>query len=197
MAVGVVPATIAQMASRLVVGTGEGLMMSAAVLWPLLADAAGGFEPVLVLAAALPLLAVAVMPRTAPPAAHRERDGAGLLAATLRPGLGLMLVNIGYAATLAFCGDRSPLVVPAFALTVIAARTLGAGIPDRFGARATVWRPGCSSPGSMREWGWAALQRAFSPRSADRPVRLQGPPSRSPARPRWPYFRPAGREAAP
>jgi predicted MFS family arabinose efflux permease len=29
-------------------------------------------------------------------------------------------------------------VVPAFAVTVILARTLGAGIPDRFGARATL-----------------------------------------------------------
>jgi predicted MFS family arabinose efflux permease len=47
-------------------------------------------------------------------------------------------VNIGYAATLAFGGGRSPLVVPAFAVTVIAARTLGAGIPDRLGARATL-----------------------------------------------------------
>ena len=49
-----------------------------------------------------------------------------------------MLVNVGYAATLAFGGERSPLVVPAFALAVIAARTLGAGIPDRVGARRTL-----------------------------------------------------------
>src|SRR4051794_37491502 len=170
MAAGVAPATIdetlAQVASRLVVGAGEGLMMSAAVLWllrlsgperrgralghiglanygglacgPLLADAAGGFEPVLVLAAALPLAGVAVMPRAAPPRARAERDGAGLLAATLRPGIGLMLVNIGYAAALAFGGRRSALVVPAFALTAILARTLGARIPDRFGARKTL-----------------------------------------------------------
>ena len=170
MTVGVAPAlvdtTLAQLTSRLVVGMGEGLMMSAAVLWllrlsgperrgralghiglanygglacgPLLADAAGGFEPVLVLAAVLPLAGVAVMPRTAPPGAEAERDGAGLLAATLRPGIGLMLINIGYAAALAFGGRRSSLVVPAFAVTVILARTLGAGIPDRFGARKTL-----------------------------------------------------------
>ena len=61
-----------------------------------------------------------------------------LLRATVRPGAGLMLVNVGYAAVLAFGGARSALAVPAFAATVIAARTLGAGIPDRFGARTTL-----------------------------------------------------------
>jgi MFS family permease len=170
MSLAVAPAIVdtvpMQIASRLLVGIGEGAMMAAAVLWllrlageqrrgralghiglanygglaigPLLADAAGSFDRVLVLAAVLPPLGVLLMP-PAPPAAHRAaNDGAGLLQATLRPGIGLMLVNIGYAATLAFGGDRSPLVVPAFAVTVILARTLGAGIPDRFGARATL-----------------------------------------------------------
>jgi MFS family permease len=155
-----------QILSRLFVGVGEGAMMAAAVLWllrlagqerrgralghiglanygglavgPLLADAAGSWDRVVVLAAALPLVATLLMP-PAPPAARRAAgDGAGLLQATVRPGIGLMLVNIGYAATLAFGGDRSPIVVPAFATTVILARTLGAGIPDRFGARATL-----------------------------------------------------------
>jgi MFS family permease len=170
MAAGIAPAAIgdvgAQIASRLLVGAGEGLMMSAAVLWllrlagpdrrgralghiglanygglatgPLLADAAGGFESVLVIAAVLPLVSVAVMPRDVPLATPADRQGEGLLRATLRPGLGLMLVNVGYAALLAFGGGRSALAVPAFAITVIAARTLGAGIPDRFGARATL-----------------------------------------------------------
>jgi hypothetical protein len=165
MAAGVAPATIddvtAQVLSRLAVGVGEGLMMSAAVLWllrlagpdkrgralghiglanyggltagPLLADALGGFESVLVAAAALPLAASALTPAASPPRAQAARDGAGLLRATLRPGLGLMLVNVGYAAMLAFGG-----AVAAFAITVIAARTLGAGIPDRFGARTTL-----------------------------------------------------------
>lgn len=170
MAAGIAPAVVdtvpAQVASRLAVGAGEGLMMAAAVLWllrlaggerrgralghiglanygglaigPLLADAAGSYGTVLVIAAALPLLGTLLMP-PAPAAARAARgDGAGLLQATLRPGIGLMLVNIGYAATLAFGGGRSPLVVPAFAVTVIAARTLGAGIPDRLGARATL-----------------------------------------------------------
>ena len=162
----VIGETGAQIVSRLIVGIGEGAMMAAAVLWllrlsgpqrrgralghiglanygglatgPLLADLAHGFESVLLIAAVLPLLAAAVMPKPTPRAEAHERESAGLLAATLRPGLGLMCVNIGYAATLAFGGGRSTLVVPAFALTVIAARTLGAGIPDRFGARATL-----------------------------------------------------------
>jgi Major Facilitator Superfamily len=164
MAAGVVPAlrdgVTAQLVSRLLVGIGEGLMMSAAVLWllrlagpgrrgralghiglanyggltvgPLLADALHGFESVLLLAALLPLAAIAALPRAAPAGTHRE-GGAGVLRATLTPGVGLMLVNVGYAAMLAFGG-----AVAAFAITVIAARTLGAGIPDRFGARATL-----------------------------------------------------------
>jgi MFS family permease len=165
MAAGVVPATVddvsAQVLSRLAVGVGEGLMMSAAVLWllriagperrgralghiglanyggltagPLLADALNGFESVLLLAAVLPLVAIVRLPR-APAAAPSSRDDStGLLRATLRPGLGLMLVNVGYAAMLAFGG-----AVAAFAITVIAVRTLGAGIPDRFGARTTL-----------------------------------------------------------
>jgi MFS family permease len=170
MSVGVAPAAVdtvgAQVASRLLVGAGEGLMMSAAVLWllrlsgperrgralghiglanyaglaagPLLADAAGSFARVLLLAAVLPVLGAAAMPRAVPPAAAPERDGAGLLAATLRPGAGLLLVNVGYAAVLAFGGARSALVVPAFAIAVIAVRTLGASIPDRIGARRTL-----------------------------------------------------------
>lgn len=170
MAAGVAPALIettpAQVASRLVVGAGEGAMMAAAVLWllrlageerrgralghiglanygglatgPLLADAVGGFESVLLIAAVLPLVGAAVMPRDVPPSAAEQPRGSGLVKATVRPGLGLMLVNVGYAATLAFGGDRSRLVVPAFAITVILARTLGAGLPDRFGPRATL-----------------------------------------------------------
>jgi predicted MFS family arabinose efflux permease len=165
----VAPAGAAQVASRLVVGAGEGLMMSAAVLWllrlggarrrgralghiglanygglacgPLLADAVGGGGSVLVCAAALPLLAAALVARLpGPPApATAAAGGTGaLIRATLRPGAGLMLVNVGYAALLSFGGRRGDLVVPVFALTVIAARTAGAGIPDRFGARTTL-----------------------------------------------------------
>jgi predicted MFS family arabinose efflux permease len=146
MAAGVAPAVIdapaPQIASRLLVGIGEGLMMSAAVLWllrlsgperrgralghiglanygglavgPLLADLANGFDSVLIMAAVLPLLGAAVAPRADAPTEHSDHDrGAGLLQATLRPGLGLMLVNVGYAALLAFGGARSTLAVPA------------------------------------------------------------------------------------
>lgn len=165
MAAGVAPAAVdtiaAQVASRLLAGAGEGLMMSAAVLWllrlagperrgralghiglanyggltagPLLADGLGGFESVVVLAAALPLLAAVALPPAPRPARRKRGERAGLLRATLRPGVGLMLVNVGYSAMLAFGG-----AVPAFAITVIVARTLGAGLPDRFGARATL-----------------------------------------------------------
>jgi MFS family permease len=164
------PAVVAQVTSRLAVGAGEGLMMSAAVLWllrldgprrrgralghiglanygglasgPLLADAVGGGGWVLACAAALPLLGAALiagLPRpTAPVAPGPGADTRDLLRATLRPGAGLMLVNVGYTALLSFGGRRGGLVVPAFALTVIAARTIGAGIPDRAGARATL-----------------------------------------------------------
>src|SRR5690242_9070616 len=155
MTAGVAPAlvetTAAQVASRLLVGAGEGAMMAAAVLWllrlageerrgralghiglanygglatgPLLADAAGRLESVLLIAAVLPLVGAAVMPHAPPPRAPAQPGGTGLLRATVRPGIGLMLVNVGYAATLAFGGDRSRLVVPAFAITVILART--------------------------------------------------------------------------
>ena len=170
MSLGVAPAAIdtvpAQVASRLLVGVGEGAMMAAAVLWllrlaggerrgralghiglanygglacgPLLADLLGGYGRVLAAAAALPLVATLLMPAAPPKARAAPQQGPSLLAATVRPGIGLMLVNVGYAATLAFGGRRSALVVPAFALTVIVARTLGAGIPDRYGARATL-----------------------------------------------------------
>jgi MFS family permease len=174
MAVGVAPAVApaaaAQVASRLVVGAGEGLMMSAAVLWllrlggaqrrgralghiglanyggltcgPLLADAVGGGGAVFACAAALPLAGAALvagLSRPPAPAAGAHGDTGDLLRATFRPGAGLMLVNVGYAAVLSFGGARGGgLVVPAFAITVILARTAGAGIPDRAGARATL-----------------------------------------------------------
>lgn len=120
---------------------------------PLLADALGG-DPGRVFAAALvlPLVAgafVAVLP-AAPPAAAPEATPAdparGLVRATLRPGIGLALVNVGYVAVLAFGAAvgrahdaaAAGLIVPVFAATVIAARLLGAGLPDRAGARRTL-----------------------------------------------------------
>src|SRR3954463_3220117 len=70
-----------------------------------------------------------------------------LVALTLRPGLGLLLVNVGYVALLSFRtraaqshgGGSGGAFIPLFAGTVIVMRTAGAGIPDRFGAAATLW----------------------------------------------------------
>jgi len=71
-----------------------------------------------------------------------EGEGAhGAFRATLRPGLGLMLVNFGYVALLSFGAaavieQRSgiaTLVLPVFGISVIASRTILAGVPDRFG----------------------------------------------------------------
>jgi MFS family permease len=117
---------------------------------PLLAEALGG-DPDRVLAAAvvLPLVAGALVLglRAAPAAQDRAPDrGASLLRATLRPGAGLALVNVGYVAVLAFGAAvgrehgaaAAGLVVPVFAATVIAARLLAAGVPDRVGPVSTL-----------------------------------------------------------
>ena len=65
---------------------------------------------------------------------------------TLRPGLGLMLVNFGYVAVLSFGAAAATeqgtgiarLVIPVFALGVIASRTVLAAVPDRLGAPRTL-----------------------------------------------------------
>jgi MFS family permease len=129
---------------------------------PLLAEALSGHAHparVWIAAAVLPILAVAlarVVARGDDQAAHAvarddedERDGdaaRGAFRATLRPGLGLMLVNFGYVALLSFGAaavtqQRSgiaTIVLPMFGITVIASRTILAGIPDRFGAVRTL-----------------------------------------------------------
>jgi MFS family permease len=119
---------------------------------PLLADALhGAAHPGRVLAAAavLPLAGAAAAPRTAraPRGPAPARGGTVALARRiLRPGIGLMLVNFGYIALLSFGTSTArangvagaSLVVPVFALTVIAARTLGGSIPDRIGAPRTL-----------------------------------------------------------
>ncbi len=77
------------------------------------------------------------------PDAHGARS---TLRATLRPGLGLMLVNFGYVAVLSFGAAAATeqgtgiaaLVIPVFGIGVIASRTILAGVPDRFGARRTL-----------------------------------------------------------
>jgi predicted MFS family arabinose efflux permease len=175
MTVGALPALIpgsvpALLASRLLVGAGEGLMMSAAVLWllrlagperrakamghlplanyvglvagPLLAQLLASTEVVLLLAAALPPLgAVAALlarPR-ADASAHGTDEGrsVGVVRATLRPGIGLLLVNFGYTAVVAFGAQvaHSSATLPLFAVCVIVVRVFGSGIPQRFGGR--------------------------------------------------------------
>ena len=78
---------------------------------------------------------------------HRLRRAAQHAAgATLRPGLGLMLVNFGYVALLSFGAAAATeqdagigsLVIPVFGVGVIASRTILAGIPDRLGAGRTL-----------------------------------------------------------
>lgn len=165
--------------SRVLVGAGEGALMSASVLWllrlagperrgralghiglanyagltagPLLAEALGGAahaQRVFVAATALPLLPSALAATADPghaPEAHAdaERERPATLAARVAgAGLGLLLMNIGYSALLAFGPDALPgqaaLVLPVYAVTVIAVRTLAAGVPDRLGGRTTL-----------------------------------------------------------
>jgi len=178
MAAGIAPALAASgfeplLISRLLVGAGEGAMMSAAVLWllrlagperrgralghiglanyggltagPLLASALGlARVPVLIAAAVLPLAGALVTTRAKrpPPEATRTRGDheTGIARAAILPGIGLMLVNVGYVALLAFgvTVSGSGLAIPVFATGVIVARTAFAGVPDRFGARRTV-----------------------------------------------------------
>jgi MFS family permease len=122
---------------------------------------AGDAHPsrVWIAAAILPLLAAgfaASMARTAEARAdyangheEEEPDAAEQLSAwrvTIRPGLGLMLVNFGYVALLSFGAAAATqqgsgiakLVIPGFGIGVILSRTVLAGVPDRFGAARTL-----------------------------------------------------------
>jgi MFS family permease len=129
---------------------------------PLLAQALSGQQHptrVWIVAAILPLLAAAsaaVLGRSPDrgvawePAAEEPEpdptDQRSTLRATLRPGLGLMLVNFGYVAVLSFGAAAATeqgtgiasLVIPVFGVGVIASRTILAGVPDRFGAARTL-----------------------------------------------------------
>jgi MFS family permease len=181
-------------ASRMAVGAGEGLMMSAAVAWllvlagpgrqgralghiglanyggltlgPLMAEGLGSPRAVIAASALLPLAALGIAaglrdpapaaggagsaagrttPPPAPPPPPPLRDVA---AAALRPGLGLLLVNVGYAGLVAFgtpaarahgaAAGTAGLLLPVFAATVLLARTAGASVPDRLGASRTL-----------------------------------------------------------
>ena len=191
MAVAVLPAffpsLVALVASRLLVGCGEALMMSSAVTWllalagparrgralghiglanyaglalgPLLADAIAFRAHTHLLwmtAMLLPLLggllvaaqggARAQMPGDAAPKTEARGRNASLIRLTLRPGLGLLLVNVGYVAVLSFGATATvahhvhigAIVVPIFGAGVIASRTVLASIPDRVGAGRTL-----------------------------------------------------------
>jgi MFS family permease len=159
-------------ATRLVVGTGEGALMAVSVTWLLwlapperrgraighigLANYAGltvgpllattlprGLTAPLTVAVAAPLAAVvcALFAR-APRGTGRASKGPLLARSALRPGAGLALVNVGYAAVVSFAGlalARRGLaagaVLPLYASTIIAMRTLGGALPDRLGPR--------------------------------------------------------------
>ena len=131
---------------------------------PLLAQALSGDQHpsrVWIAAAILPLVAAAsaaVLGRSPERGIAPEPELAGqasepdpaeqrsTLRATLRPGLGLMLVNFGYVAVLSFGAAAATeqgtgiasLVIPVFGVGVIASRTILAGVPDRFGAPRTL-----------------------------------------------------------
>jgi MFS family permease len=187
MAVAVLPALIATLPafllSRLAVGAGEAVMMSATVLWLLriagperrgrslghigLANFGGlTIGPLLVnaldadhhvgrlwaLAIVLPLLgAAAVLAiRSAPePSVGRgEQDSTwSMVRRTGRPGVGLLLVNIGYVAILSFgaivVADHgltiAALIVPVFGAGVIVSRVVLGSLPDRLGARVVLF----------------------------------------------------------
>jgi predicted MFS family arabinose efflux permease len=122
--------------SRLLVGAGEGAMMSACVLWllrlagperrgqalghiglanyagltagPLLAEALKlQREPVLIAAAALPLAGVALAARVPRPRIEPAAGDGSAWREVLVPGAGLMLVNLGYVTFLAFGGEQA------------------------------------------------------------------------------------------
>ena len=217
---------------------------------PLLADLAHGFESVLLLAAALPLLAAAVMPGMRPEraiaAARRRRAPRRHAETGHRPdvrehrlrrlaGVRRRAERARRAGVRGHCdrrahprrGDPGPRSALA-RRSLVAAPTAAVGCWSLVGlvgrcsasscsapgrrSRSRHWAcsrsptssppaterpPGCSSRGSTRGSDWAGRQPVFSPRSADLPVRSSVRRRRSPAPRRLPYFRLAGRDAAP
>ncbi len=115
-------------------------------LGPLLADALGGparVQRVFAAAAVLPLLGLLAIGAASPGREPEAREGErrslwAIVLLILGPGLGLLLVNVGYAALLTFgpkvIGGAAVAVLPVYAVTVIAVRTLGGSLPDRLGA---------------------------------------------------------------
>jgi hypothetical protein len=118
-------------------------------------DAVGGRgDAVFALAVCLPAVGAAtalaggrrhgdpMAPEPATTGHDRPASTADLLRATVLPDVGLLLVNIGYvtlvsfgaAATWAHGLALGRLLIPLFAITIVLARTVFAGVPDRFGA---------------------------------------------------------------
>jgi MFS family permease len=105
---------------------------------------ATSFEVVWAFAAAAPLLGAALatrIPERFHPAADAEFERRPISPEALRPGLGLSLTIIGYAAVAAFIVlhldergiGHGAEVFTAFAATVVATRLIGGGLPDRIG----------------------------------------------------------------
>jgi MFS family permease len=105
---------------------------------------ASSFEVVWGFAAAAPLLGAVIatrIPERFHPAADAEFERRPISPEALRPGLGLSLTIVGYAAVAAFIVlhlDERDIghgaeVFTAFAATVVATRLVGGGLPDRVG----------------------------------------------------------------
>jgi MFS family permease len=94
-----------------------------------------------ILAATIRQDGVAAQPRAVEAVPARR-----LFRLTLRPGGGLLLVNVGYVALLAFGAtvvtehhlNLAAFVIPVFGLGVIVSRTVLARVPDKFGGRRTL-----------------------------------------------------------
>jgi MFS family permease len=105
---------------------------------------ASSFEVVWAFAAAAPLLGAVIatrIPERFHPAADAEFERRPISPEALRPGLGLSLTIVGYAAVAAFIVlhlDERDIghgaeIFTAFAATVVATRLVGGGLPDRVG----------------------------------------------------------------
>jgi MFS family permease len=138
-------------------------------LGPPIGDAllrATSFEMVWAFAAVAPLIGALIASRIpesySPPAAAERislrRRVRGLIAPeALRPGLALALTVVGYATLAAFIVlhldqrdiGHGALVFAAFAVTVVAVRLIGGGLPDRHGGAETAAAAGLVQAGGL------------------------------------------------
>lgn len=106
---------------------------------------ATSFEMVWAFAAAAPLLGAFLamrIPENFVPRPDRQVDRRLISREALRPGLGLSLAIVGYATMAAFVVlhldkqgvGHGATVFTAFAVSVVAMRVIGGGLPDRFGS---------------------------------------------------------------